>query len=54
MPSTSSITAAARTVTPSGVSSRSRSVRTRAVIPTEVAVMLAPVKRAGGAAYAAA
>src|SRR3546814_8502869 len=38
---------AARTVTPSGESRRLMSARTRAVMPTEVAVMIAPMNRAG-------
>ena len=48
MPSTSSTTAAAKTVTPSGESSRDRSDNTLAVIPTEVAVIIAPIKSAEG------
>ena len=51
IPSTSSITAPASTVTPSGESSRLISARTLAVMPTEVAVMMDPTNSAGSIAW---
>ena len=48
MPITSSSTAAARVVTPSGVSSLLKSPSTLTVIPIDVAVDMAPMKRAFG------
>ena len=47
IPNTSSTTAAARIITPSIESNLLISPRTRAVIPTEVAVRIAPTKSAG-------
>ena len=48
IPNTSSTTAAARTVTPSGLAITFRSLSTLAVIPTEVAVSIAPMNNAFG------
>ena len=53
-PSTSSMTAAPMMMRASGVLIRPRSDSTRAVIPTEVAVSVAPTKMAGGDQVAAA
>ena len=53
-PSTSSMTAAPRMIRASGVRIRPESDSTRAVIPTEVAVSVAPTKIAGGETVAAA
>ena len=46
IPNTSSMTSAAMVVTPSGVARRPISRSTRAVMPVEVALTMAPTKRA--------